>query len=232
MNNADITQFYDRVNFPGTYSRQALDYHSPNIQNPYLQIIDQCVAPRSRVLDVGCGTGLITNLFALRYPNIGFTAIDFSSALEHAEQFRHAHDIQNVQYAKADFLEWRTNLQYDCIICQGVLHHIPDVWRAALMLRSLLAPGGTLLVAVYHPWGKLLKRMIALDYGNHTLYLDQEHNPFETSFTRSSLCALFSDLNLVQQWPRYLSWHAVRYPIRFSQNGGLVSYVFQNPVLQ
>lgn len=232
MNTASIRQFYDRVNFPGAYTKQALDYHVPKIQNPYLDIIDQCVSPRSQVLDVGCGTGLITNLFAMRYPKIAFTAIDFSSGLDWAEGFRQAHDIQNVRYEKKDFLEWRTDQQYDCVICQGVLHHIPDTDRAVARLHDLLAPGGMLLLAVYHPWGKILKRIIELDYGNDTLYQDQEHHPFETSFTRASVRALFPNLDLLQQWPRNTAWHLLRYPMTFSRNGGLVAYVFQNPVLQ
>jgi SAM-dependent methyltransferase len=40
--------------------------------------------------------------------------------------------------------------RFDLIVCEHVLEHVPAPWRAAAAMRSLLAPGGHLLVAV--PW--------------------------------------------------------------------------------
>lgn len=231
MNASSIRQFYDELNFPGPYTRQALDYHRPRIRNQYIQLIDGCVTAGQTILDVGCGTGLITNLLALRYPDKQFTAIDFSRSLDWAEDFRHRQHIQNVRFQKVDFLEWHTDQRFDCVICQGVLHHMPDTHTAAKKLSDLVKPGGRLLVAVYHPWGKILKRFVHLDYRNHILHRDQEQHPFELTFEPRTLRRMFPELDFQQQWPRHPIWHAVTRPISFSRNGGLVAYILQKNML-
>jgi 2-polyprenyl-3-methyl-5-hydroxy-6-metoxy-1,4-benzoquinol methylase len=231
MTSLPIKQFYNRIKFPGLYDMQGLAYHMPTIRNPYLNIIDLHITGKQNVLDIGCGSGVISNLFGMRHPNNKITAIDFADSIEYAEHFADLHGINNIHYTKQDFLNFNTTETFDCIICQGVLHHIPETQQAVDKIMQLLSPGGTLILGVYHPIGKMLKTVINLDYATQVLYQDQECNPFELSFTKKAVTKLVKPLVLKDQWPKNIIGHAITHPLAFSQSGGIVAYVFQKSVL-
>jgi len=226
MNNTTIKEFYNHVQFPGPYDMQGLAYHMPYIRNPYLSLIDKCMTGTQSVLDVGCGSGLISNLFGMRYPDSKFVSVDFSNGIDYAKAFANENNITNIKYKKQDFLTFKSKKQFDVIICQGVLHHIPDTDLAIENIIKLLKPGGLLVLGVYHPLGKLLKTMVNLNYKNRVLYEDQELNPFELAFTKAKVVQQFSLLDQIDQWPKNIIGHAAKHPISFSRSGGLVGYVF------
>jgi 2-polyprenyl-3-methyl-5-hydroxy-6-metoxy-1,4-benzoquinol methylase len=180
------------------------------------------------VLDVGCGTGLVSNLFADKYKNSNFTAVDFSDSIDYASKFASSNGINNVKWIKKDFLEFKTNKKYDIIICCGVLHHIPEYKKALTKIKSLLKPGGKLLLAVYNPYGKILKRFFNINYNCDILYQDQEKNPFELSFSNKQVHNMCSDLKFQSANPS-ISNRFVDFLSCFnSENGGLVLYIFNN----
>lgn len=39
-----------------------------------------------------------------------------------------------------------------CVYSMGVMHHIPEIERVLSEMHRVLAPGGTLMLAVYHKW--------------------------------------------------------------------------------
>ena len=146
-----VKQFYNRIQFPGNYTAKSLDYHWPKIRNPYLQIIDSALGEGLHVIDIGCGTGLITNLFAKKYTHSQFCGIDFSDSINHAETISRELGQKNTQFIKTDFLEYVTDNVYDVVICQGVLHHITDHSIAIKKINTLINPGGKLILGLYHP---------------------------------------------------------------------------------
>jgi 2-polyprenyl-3-methyl-5-hydroxy-6-metoxy-1,4-benzoquinol methylase len=223
-----VKQFYDQLQFPGTYTLAGLDYHSPKIRNPYLKVIDQQLTKPCSVLDIGCGTGLITNLFARRYPDIQFTGVDFSNSIDYAIEFSHKHLIKNATFVKQDFLQYKDTVQYDIIICQGVLHHIPNYQLAIDRMVSLLKPNGCLILSVYHPWGKLAKKIFNIDYKNYILHQDQENHPHETTFTLPQIQKLFPKFKLSNAYPSSINTYINVYALVNYRNGGLTTYVLEN----
>jgi ubiquinone/menaquinone biosynthesis C-methylase UbiE len=91
-----VKEFYDQLQFPGTYTIAGLDYHSPKIRNPYLKTIGHHLRDGISVLDAGCGTGLISNLFARKYPGSHFAGIDFADSVNYATQFAFYNNIKHV----------------------------------------------------------------------------------------------------------------------------------------
>jgi 2-polyprenyl-3-methyl-5-hydroxy-6-metoxy-1,4-benzoquinol methylase len=225
-----IKQFYSRINFPGKYSWEDLKfYEEQGIHNVYLKEIDAIMVDGYDVLDVGCGTGLVSNLFAIHYPNSQLTAVDFSDSIDYAREFAKTNGIANVKWIKKDFLEFRTVKKYDLIICCGVLHHIPEYQQALAKLKGLLKPGGKLVLAVYNKYGKILKKFFEIKYNSHTLYHDQENNPFEMSFTNRQVLKMCNDLKFESVTPSFKNKFVDTLAWFNSENGGLALYVFTNP---
>lgn len=220
-----VKQFYDQLQFPGPYTLEQLQAYGDPIENYYLRCIDRELAAGQLVLDAGCGTGLTTNLFALRYPASEFTGMDFASSVELAERFAQTNSINNVKYVKQDLVQAAFDPEYDRVVCQGVLHHIPQYQQVATQLARAVKPGGRLILGLYHPWGKLIKQLTRIDYGSPLLETDQESNPFELAFTPSQAQALVPELELISRWP---CWLGSAVPALFnSRNGGLTVYIFE-----
>ena len=226
---SSVKEFYDQLQFPGTYTMAGLDYHSPKIRNPYLKTIDHHLGDGISVLDAGCGTGLISNLFARKYPSSQFVGIDFAHSVNYAIQFALTHNISNVEFRQSDLLSM-TPSQYDVVICQGVLHHIPDYERAADNLTVSVRPGGKLILGVYHPWGKLVKKLFNIDYKNDILYQDQECHPYETAFTISQVKKLFPNLKLLSGYLDTINTTVGLKAITNYRNGGLTIYILEKPL--
>ncbi len=111
--------------------------------------------PGSRLLDVGCGTGMSRQLYArFAAPYIG---IDLSE--------------KAIAKAKADFpeSEWRVadacalpfdNCSFDIVTFSSVLHHIPDFGVALSEANRVLKPGGKVFAFdpnLLHPAMKLFR---------------------------------------------------------------------------
>lgn len=222
-----VKQFYDQLQFPGHYTIDGLNYHINQVKNPYLKLIDRYIEDGVSVIDVGCGTGLISNLFALKYPTAQFTAIDFANSVIYGRNFARQNKIKNVKFERADITKYAVKKQYDIVICQGVLHHIPDIELARSKLDQLVKPGGKLILGLYHPWGKILKKFYNINYKNSILYKDQEHNPYERAYNFSQVKSMFPGYDFETAYP-YLLNKFIAMPSFFNyRNGGLVTYILE-----
>ncbi len=101
------------------------------------------VAPR-RVVDVGCGTGLLTTRLGRELPGASVVGCDFSHGmLAHARM--HGGALGWVR-GDAGRLPFRDE-SADAIVSTEAFHWFPDQRRALAEFRRVLVPGGRLLVA-------------------------------------------------------------------------------------
>ncbi len=140
------------------------------------------------LLDVGCGTGFFLHLASRRgWRTVG---VEFSDAL--ATRAREAFGL-DVHYA--DFLDAHLpESAFDVITMWDVLEHVLDPEEVLGRARTLLAPGGYLVIftidsgSLFNVLGHLSYRLVGcrartlLD-----LLYDARHNYY---FTRDSLCGL------------------------------------------
>lgn len=97
-----------------------------------------------RALDAGCGTGVHTELLADRYNEV--LAVDLSAPmLTHACRHR---SRGNVRYVHRDLREVTVEQdgRFDVVLSAYTLHHVADLPAALVHLRSLVRPGGTVLL--------------------------------------------------------------------------------------
>jgi SAM-dependent methyltransferase len=98
------------------------------------------VAPRGRVLELACGTGLWTRRLVEHADEV--TAID--AAPEALERNRERVASERVRYVQADLFRWQPKGVYDFVFFGFWLSHVPPDRFASFWatVRAALAPGG------------------------------------------------------------------------------------------
>lgn len=77
------------------------------------------VASPMEILDVGCGTGILSLMSAQRFPTAEITAveIDQDAANEASDNFLSSVWSDRLHVVNTDFLQWQTERKYDLIVC-------------------------------------------------------------------------------------------------------------------
>lgn len=129
--------------------------------------------PDSRVLEVGCGTGLNFRYVADTLdPTRGrLTGLDFSAdMLRRAQRRTASHAWSHVDLIQADASAMKLGRRFDGILFAYSLTMIPDFAAALACARDHLAPGGRLVVhdfGRFAGWGPLAPLMRAWLRANH-----------------------------------------------------------------
>lgn len=106
------------------------------------------------VLEVGCGTGWLSNSISYHY-NLDVCAIDFTKkALQMAESVSHSLQLRN-KFTHTDIFDYSPNQTFPLVVSLGVLHHTKDCKAAFARAASWVAPGGYLYVGLYHLYSRL-----------------------------------------------------------------------------
>ena len=98
---------------------------------------------RVKALEIGCGTGLFTEMFAATGAHL--VAVDLSSELLKKARARHLSPAQ-VQFLEKPFEECQVDGPFDAVIGSSILHHL-DVEVVLSKIFSLLKPGGRISFA-------------------------------------------------------------------------------------
>jgi malonyl-CoA O-methyltransferase len=117
-----------------------------------------------RVLELGCGTGLLSRHLIARYPAGSFVLTDAAPAMiaECRRNLAPAGDAR-VSFEVMDAGEAGAHANLDLIVSSMTLHWLADPVMSLERLRELLAPGGVLLYATLGPesfaeWRAVLAR--------------------------------------------------------------------------
>ena len=106
--------------------------------------------PGWRVLDVACGTGIVTRAAG---PVIGPTGVIVASDLNEdmlSEAARHVVEGATVHWRRADATELPFDTDsFDALLCQQGLQFVPDKAAAVAEMRRVLRPGGVAAVSVW-----------------------------------------------------------------------------------
>jgi len=123
----------------------------PAVLDPFTKDFKNYVSTGDVVLDVGCGTGLVT-LYASEAagPEGRVVGIDPTSfLLERARSKTSAHPIEWVDASVEDMpFEEDT---FDVVLCQQALQYMEDPLIGMKSMTRVLKPGGTVAVSVWSP---------------------------------------------------------------------------------
>jgi 2-polyprenyl-6-hydroxyphenyl methylase/3-demethylubiquinone-9 3-methyltransferase len=101
----------------------------------------------ARVLDVGCGGGLLAE--ALAHQGAKVTGIDLAPAMIETARLHAAESGLDIAYRLQDagVLADSSEARFDVVCCMEMLEHVPDAGAFVGVLAKLVRPGGSLFVS-------------------------------------------------------------------------------------
>lgn len=145
-------------------SKAAFDEQAPiydeGMQGDHARALYPCIFEEARramegipvpsVLDVGCGTGMLSERLLGAFPSCRLTGVDLSPAMVERARARLAGRAE-VREADAEHLPFHDGA-FDLVVCNDSFHHYPDPDRAAFQMWRVLRKGGALVLGdVWQP---------------------------------------------------------------------------------
>lgn len=173
---AKVKEFYEETPFPNYDDhdsvRSLIDKARAGM---YASALDRSIPYDSTVLEVGCGTGQLTN-----YLGIGFRRVIGAdmclNSLRLGDRFRREHGLKRVRFVQMNlFRPCFNHGTFDVVLCNGVLHHTADPYGGFQSLVPLVKPGGHIIIGLYNTYGRLatdLRRQIFRATRNRFRWID------------------------------------------------------------
>jgi ubiquinone/menaquinone biosynthesis C-methylase UbiE len=215
-----VRAFYEEQPFPGYDIEKYQSRDDLRRQASwYARLLDSQIPPAASVADIGCGTGQLACLLALKgRPVLG---ADFSQAsLDKANALKERLAIASVTFRHADVLNLDLpDASFDYVFCNGVLHHTPAPYQGFQHLVRVAKPGGYIVVGLYNSYGRLIlgakRRLLSRFAGSdsaaqrdaitpqlqtkeadadkwRTWFADQFRHPYESTHTVDEVLGWFS----------------------------------------
>ncbi len=137
---------------PGEFDEQALPaYSHPNPLMRWLfwqrlrkvrHYLQGALPPGARVLDFGCGVGMLLPLLAAQ----GYELVGIDLDVRHTAEFLAHFGVNGATVLDASQITTLAPRSFDCITALDVLEHVPDLDAKVDQLIQLLRPGGRLIV--------------------------------------------------------------------------------------
>lgn len=224
----EIKEFYDTITFPGLYSiEDILNVEDYLIYERYLDFIENNNI--NTILDIGCGSGYITNIIANKFPHIQIVAIDFSSTIEHGKKISNQIGLKNITWIQENFFDFKIDKTFDLVLSNGSLHHMPEFDRAVAKLKT--HSHRYIMIGLYNKYGKWMQRKVRPKFITECFELDQIKIPFELSFTNSEILNYFKNWIPVKITPGFFGIGVDFISLFRGKWGGFSFYIFKQDIL-
>jgi 2-polyprenyl-3-methyl-5-hydroxy-6-metoxy-1,4-benzoquinol methylase len=177
---ADVTEmvkaFYEETPFPNYDDHDSVrSLMETARKGQYATSLDESIPFNTTVLEVGCGTGQLSNFLGIGCRRVVGSDMCLNS-LRLGEQFRRQQQLDRVQFVQMNlFRPAFGGEQFDVLLCNGVLHHTADPKGGFMGLVPLVKPGGHIVIGLYNTYGRLmtdLRRKIFQLTGGRARWID------------------------------------------------------------
>jgi SAM-dependent methyltransferase len=149
-----------------------------------------------RLLDAGCGDGLVALTLARRHPDWTVLGVDLRERLLDGARARAAaRGLTNVRFARADLTVGVPEGGFDAVLAVECLTEIPDDDVALRTLADAIAPGGLLVAQVAErSWRPVLR-------GSDATWRDEVRHGYDAAELAAKLRRV--DLDVLEVRPTY-----------------------------
>ena len=170
------------------YGAAASQAHLERVDRTF---VDQALGlgvAEGRALDIGTGPGLIPIMLAAGVPRLRLTGVDLSEPM--LQQARKNAEEAGV----ADRLDFRagdakslpfSGRSFDLVLCNSLLHHLPDPLALLDEIARVSQPGGAILL-------RDLRRPSRLEFPLHALWFGRHYSGLMRQLYRDSLRAAYT----------------------------------------
>jgi len=171
-----VKSFYEEHPFPNYDDHDNLrSLISKSRKGVYGKLLGEQIPYNAKVLEVGCGTGQLSNFLAIGCRTVIGTDLCLNS-LRLAETFRRAQGLSRVRFMQMNLFKPALKPgQFDVVLCNGVLHHTSDPRGGFRSIARLVKPGGHIVIGLYNTYGRLIldtRRVIFNLTGGRFKWLD------------------------------------------------------------
>ncbi|MDD5449087.1 MAG: methyltransferase domain-containing protein [Candidatus Omnitrophica bacterium] len=201
-----IKSFYEKTPFPNYDDLEdAGDLVNKAEKGFFARMLNEQIPFNIRVLEVGCGTGQLSNFLGIANRRV-FGADICLNSLRLAQEFKEKNDLRNAGFYQMNlFRPIFKEKSFPLVICNGVLHHTSDPFLGFKSIAGLVKKGGFIMVGLYNRYGRLatdIQRLVFSVFGEksvifdkqlkrkdtggvkkNTWFLDQYKNPHESKHT-------------------------------------------------
>ncbi|HEY2105464.1 MAG TPA: class I SAM-dependent methyltransferase [Candidatus Binataceae bacterium] len=144
----------------------------------FAHLLDEQVPVRASILEVGCGTGQLSNFLASSSRSRTVFGADLSiPSLKLGEAFRRVHQINNLAFCQMNlFRPAFKDGSFDLVVSNGVLHHTSDPHGAFASIARLVRPRGFIAVGLYNSLARIptdARRLLFNLMGDRFAFLDR-----------------------------------------------------------
>ena len=101
----------------------------------------------AQILDIGCGTGLLTKLLRGKYKGGRICALDISPEMILEAKKK----VGDAEYIVADAEEFSQTVPFDLIVSNAAFQWLKDLEAALISFKKLLCPGGRMVFSIFGP---------------------------------------------------------------------------------
>ncbi len=127
------------------------DLHDTMHRDVALRLVEQIEfsgARPKRILDAGCGTGILSQLVHARFPEARLDAVDVAAEMVRVARQKFPPASDWLRCIECDIRDFRSHEPYDLIVSSSALHWIFPHLGVLEHLLTQLQPGGQLLVSI------------------------------------------------------------------------------------
>jgi SAM-dependent methyltransferase len=152
-----VKAFYETNPFPNYDDLDSRDSLAIKARRGvFARLLDEQIAPDALVLEVGCGTGQLTNFLGMSWNRTVFGSDLCLNSLRLANGFRNRCAIGNAGFLQMNLFRPAFSAgSFDLVVSNGVLHHTGDPVEAFASIARLVKPGGYIIVGLYNKLGRL-----------------------------------------------------------------------------
>ncbi len=174
------------------YSAAASQAYLERIDRTFVEHALSLGVAEGHAVDIGTGPGVIPIMLAARVPGLRLTGVDLSEPM--LQKAREAAEEAGV----ADRLDFRvgdakslpfSEQSLDLVLCNSLLHHLPDALALLNEISRLVRPGGAILL-------RDLRRPSRLEFPLHALWFGRHYSGVMSQLYRDSLQAAYTRAEL------------------------------------